>query len=490
MANRMSAAAANRLKQEEGRRAAIVLGIVAAVGCDNEKFEEQLKKLLAEFRYRPQTIKITDLLQRYDRAAHDVPKRPEGKRIAALMDAGNAARNRARDPRVLAAYAVAEIQKLRDEKNDAECAFIIRSLKHPDEVKALRRVYGHGFFLLGVYSAERQRLAFLKDKKSVAQDEALELIKRDQEEANPLGQQTRKAFALADAFVRSDGDDETLGRILDAFFGHPYRTPTKEEYGMFLAYSAALRSGDLSRQVGAVVMNALGDVVASGANDVPQFRGGLYWPDENDQRDYKRGGDSNEEMRNEAIVEVMRAIGRKGEDEALLATGREILKGTILMDITEYGRAVHAEMEALLCCARSGVSVAGGVLFTTTFPCHNCAKHIVAAGIRRVFYVEPYPKSKVRQLFEDSIAIEDADENKVEFQPFIGLGPRRFMDLYGMELGTGYPLTRKKGGKRLDWRRELAQPRVPMLPMSYLERERILIVELGQMTKNKKAKGT
>ncbi|MDN3612645.1 hypothetical protein QWZ16_23945 [Vibrio ostreicida] len=26
------------------------------------------------------------------------------------------------------------------------------------------------------------------------------------------------------------------------------------------------------------------------------------------------------------------------------------------------------------------------------FPCHNCAKHIVASGIKRVVYVEPYPK--------------------------------------------------------------------------------------------------
>jgi deoxycytidylate deaminase len=52
-----------------------------------------------------------------------------------------------------------------------------------------------------------------------------------------------------------------------------------------------------------------------------------------------------------------------------------------LYDLTEFGRAVHAEMEALLCCARSGVSPRFGSLFTTTFPCHNCAKHIIAAGI-------------------------------------------------------------------------------------------------------------
>ena len=65
---------------------------------------------------------------------------------------------------------------------------------------------------------------------------------------------------------------------------------------------------------------------------------------------------------------------------------------------------VHAEMEALLSCARSGVSPVGGTLYSTTFPCHNCAKHIVAAGLRRVVYVEPYPKSRAVEFFNRSQA--------------------------------------------------------------------------------------
>ena len=45
-----------------------------------------------------------------------------------------------------------------------------------------------------------------------------------------------------------------------------------------------------------------------------------------------------------------------------------------LRHITEYGRAVHAEMDALIACARMGSAVRGGTLYVTTYPCHNCAR--------------------------------------------------------------------------------------------------------------------
>ncbi|MEJ7655371.1 MAG: deaminase [Chloroflexia bacterium] len=45
---------------------------------------------------------------------------------------------------------------------------------------------------------------------------------------------------------------------------------------------------------------------------------------------------------------------------------------------------MHAEMSALLDAGRRGVPVQGATLYTTTFPCHNCARHIVGAGIDRV----------------------------------------------------------------------------------------------------------
>jgi cytidine deaminase len=100
-----------------------------------------------------------------------------------------------------------------------------------------------------------------------------------------------------------------------------------------------------------------------------------------------------------------------GLDEAKL---KAALKDSPIADLTEYGHAMHAEMEALLACDRAGVSPRGGTLYTTTFPCHNCTKHIVAAGIERLVYVEPDLKSKAGELHGDSIAIDEPSVGKVQ----------------------------------------------------------------------------
>ena len=73
-------------------------------------------------------------------------------------------------------------------------------------------------------------------------------MRRDQEEAVPFGQRSRRTFELADVFIRLKSDEYKgqLERFLDLVFGHPYNTPEPDEHAMFLAYSASLRSGQLA----------------------------------------------------------------------------------------------------------------------------------------------------------------------------------------------------------------------------------------------------
>ncbi|ASU00466.1 dCMP deaminase [Aeromonas phage AS-zj] len=54
---------------------------------------------------------------------------------------------------------------------------------------------------------------------------------------------------------------------------------------------------------------------------------------------------------------------------------------------------VHSEMNALLYAARAGQSVDGATLVTSLSPCSNCAKHMAAAGIKKVIYHTRYSKS-------------------------------------------------------------------------------------------------
>jgi deoxycytidylate deaminase len=365
---------------------------------------------------------------------------------------------------------------------------VIRSLKHPEEVERLRNVYGDGFFLLGVSSSIESRRYYLKNIKGVPEEAVDGLIVRDDKEAGDYGQRTRDVFKLADAFVTTDDTDrlsEQLSRILDLLFSAPIVSPTADEYAMFMAYAASLRSADLSRQVGAVISNVYNDIVAIGANDVPRFGGGLYWPTTDEKRDYVLGEDSNEMEKRRIILSIMKKIRPNSleDDESLITEGKRILQETGIPNISEYGRAVHAEMEAIISAARNGISIRGSTLYSTTYPCHNCAKHIVAAGITRVKYIEPYPKSYATKLHKDSIeANGKSDPTKVQFEAFVGIGPRKFVDLFSMGLSSGRKIIRKNDGRLASWSRGTAELRVPLIPISYLEAEKEVINELKLIT--------
>src|SRR5262245_55492649 len=55
--------------------------------------------------------------------------------------------------------------------------------------------------------------------------------------------------------------------------------------------------------------------------------------------------------------------------------GKKLMKESQLMDILEFGRMIHAEMSAISDDARLGRETKETILFSTTFPCHICAKH-------------------------------------------------------------------------------------------------------------------
>jgi dCMP deaminase len=51
---------------------------------------------------------------------------------------------------------------------------------------------------------------------------------------------------------------------------------------------------------------------------------------------------------------------------------------------------VHAEQNAVADAARRGVSVEGSTAYVTHYPCINCTKILLAAGIRRILYLKDY----------------------------------------------------------------------------------------------------
>ena len=492
----------------------LVFGFVYGIGTDANPVVSLLNDYLKQFDYQTHEFRVSEHLRTLNLG---ITFTPTGafEEMNALMDAGNEARARAKSNDVLAVMAVNDIAATRDSNMPLQrVAHLIRSLKTPDEVRLLRDVYRPGFFLIGIASDEDEQRAYLTDVKGLDEEKAKRVIDRDQDEKSAYGQRMRSTFYLADVFVEMTGERyrKQLERFLEFVFAHPYKTPTREEHAMFMAYASAARSAQFGRQVGAAITTAEGDVLAVGFNEVPSAAGGSYWEgDTNDARDHNYADkvDSNHLQRSRIVDSVVdnieKSILSRENARRLLrnltpeATDAELesrldsLSGffvtksfvkeavavSALKEITEYGRAVHAEMDALLTCARLGISVRGRRLFTTTFPCHNCTRHIVAAGVSSVTYIEPYPKSRAADLHQDSICF-DTDEAKkskrIPFVPFIGIGPRRYLDLFSLDLSTGSKVVRSdKEGKAIFPERGGRPIRVPMLPLSYLERETKLL---------------
>ncbi|AGM99560.1 competence protein ComE [Streptococcus iniae] len=53
-------------------------------------------------------------------------------------------------------------------------------------------------------------------------------------------------------------------------------------------------------------------------------------------------------------------------------------------------RTVHAEMNALIQCAKEGISTDGTEIYVTHFPCINCTKALLQAGITKITYKANY----------------------------------------------------------------------------------------------------
>jgi len=489
--------------------AELVFGLVYAAGTHIEPIVEALKDYVRRFSYSPIEVRISDYIKK--RLNIEVSNKSEADRVESLIKGGNQICRDTKRKDFLALAAVAEIAEQREQEPDGtlkpkpRTAYIVRSLKRPEEAATLRQIYHPGFYQISVFASEDERLKYLTDRKGVDPARAKNILEKDQrEQDDEYGQRTRDTFHRGDVFVDAPGE---LKRFLDLLFGAPFTTPSRDEYAMFMAASASLRSAQYGRQVGAAITNNLGEILAVGCNEVPQAGGGLYWPDSfKPLRDHERESptDSNDqaklEIENEVLSEFSEAVDSavsralKETGEGLLANKlREIfmeqlklkpgaLRNTKLFDITEYGRAVHAEMDALLNCASAGVSPKSGTLFTTAFPCHNCTRHIIAAGIERVVYIEPYPKSRAVDLHGDAIRLGKNEDRRgregkesaseIPFVPFVGVGPRRFFDLFSMDLSSGYPLERKNEGSKASWDVTRNKgPRTPMLPASYLDRE-------------------
>ena len=455
-----SSQALGLLVDHQPQRHDLVFGFVGAIGTAWEPILRTFENSLRRFDYVTETIHVVGLLDDLEyQPLGRLPGRDESEYYEKRMNAGDQFRLDTNSGASMAALAVREIvaHKRKRAEDDRPVAYLLRSLKHPDEVKLLRHVYGEAFFLVGVASSATERRQTLSDRFSLFDDDlslkAEPLIARDESDSSNrhFGQNVRDTYSRADVFVAGGGDaEEDVHRYTDSVFGAPFLTPTRDEEGMRFAQDAALRSAAAGRQVGAALIPTIGTPVVAGTNEVPRPGGGQYWEgDHPDRRDFREGQDSSQLYTNAVAQELLERLAKHGwlKDElkglsgpALLSrargfgeAGTSILGGTRASALIEFTRCLHAEQAAIINAARSGVGTQGATLYTTTFPCHECAKMIVGAGIVEVHYVEPYPKSLVARLYRhliDTSPSVKAERGlilaKVPFHQFLGIAPRYY----------------------------------------------------------------
>ena len=120
-----------------------------------------------------------------------------------------------------------------------------------------------------------------------------------------------------------------------------------DEYFMGVAQLTGFRSKDPNTQVGSCIVSPDHKILSMGYNGLPR-------------------GCSDDEFPWE----------REAEDDLL----------------TKYPFVVHSELNAIL--NFRGSSLVGSTLYVSLFPCNECAKAIIQAGIRKVIFAEnKYPDS-------------------------------------------------------------------------------------------------
>ncbi len=459
--------------------------MVRAIGTDSSPVTEGITSLLADAQYKVANVQLSERFRDIGLLASTLKEAPENERYRTYMNAGDLLRSATQRADAAAVLGMMQIRDQRyaffkDTERKRGRAYIVKSLMHPSELETMRRVYGPQLFVVSVFAPRdirvRRLAKAIADSWGESEDawtpEAERLVNRDvgavqtdddfaRAASAKFVLDVQKTFQKADLFISATAPSESaeaIRRFVQLIFGHPFHTPTREEFGMCFAYSASLRSAALGRSVGAAILTDEGDVISVGSNEVPRFGGGQYWPgDQPDGRTFVSGHDTSDRIRRQMFADLIRRLyvdrvwaqghGSAEDGEALhrvldsldlektvtAVLASDTIGKARVLDVIEYGREVHAEMAAITDAAKRGVSIRGAVLYCTTFPCHECARLIVSSGISRVVYVEPYPKSRVAELYEDSVGLGDRRSDlgcRVRFEPFVGISPRRYFDLF------------------------------------------------------------
>jgi len=434
----------------------IFLGLCGFAGCGIKTVVSVIKDVAESWGYKFVHIRISDLMQSnlyFEKDVIDANLNKSVDRHLSMQELGNGLRRHYGKNELLAEAAIAAINAEKNKPSNYETknrtVYLIDQLKRSEEIELFRVIYQHNFYLMGIVRDQEHRIRNLRED-GVSREDIPNIMNVDDKSDDDFGQRTSKAILDSDIFIKNNQSqkndlEKKIYRFFGLIHGQNGLTPTFHEKGMYAAFSASLQSACLSRQVGAALFDDEGNLLAVGKNDVPKAGGGLYGSDDgdHDHRCVHKSGKcynvSNKLKIKQKINDILSSEIKKtlGSDPALellvkrieVATddiSEKIYKGSKIASIMEYSRSIHAEMDVITTMARkSNGGTKGKILYTTTYPCHNCARHIVSSGIKKVVYIEPFEKSLALDLHDDAITTGE-NQSKVTFTDFEGISPRRY----------------------------------------------------------------
>ena len=453
----------------------LVIGLCGPIGTDIHFIAECIERILTDkYGYVCKKIRLSDLIRKYTRDEINLNEETDSRFdiYQKLINGGNTLRKKFSNS-ILAELAINEIAyyrevSLKGESYESErVCYIVDSIKNKEELELFRLIYSDIFYFFGVFSSIDLRVTNLEEK-GLKTHEIHQLFDRDSGEEINFGQDVTNTFTESDFFLRVEANSKPaiepkISRFLNLIFSSDIITPSEHEIAMYLAAAAAGNSACLSRQVGAAITDSAGEVLSVGWNDVPKFGGSVYKYDANenptnDRRCYNHGdglcfNDREKNIITKALIDNLIEAGLL--DNSQREAAGNVVRKSRIKELIEFSRAVHAEMLAIIIASqKAGDRVIDGRLYCTTYPCHNCARHIVAAGIKEIYYIEPYRKSLAIKLHNDSITEDEAKDKLVRILMFDGVSPRRYLEFFQMAANS-----RKKDGKKINVMSKTVSPK-------------------------------
>lgn len=287
---------------------------------------------------------------------------------------------------------------------------VFDSIKNLREVNFLRQSFPD-FFLVAVQCSSEKRWKRV-ERRYKEQDLGYEEFQRDDirdqiESDLPYGQQVQLCVDDTDIVISNQVEchskQEAIRTIqsraepyLGLITNEQLRYPSADEVMMSVAYIQATRSRCIKRQVGAVIVDDDDNIVSVAFNENPPPIEPCQ-PREVCEKDSKMLGRL-EALEGSDCPRCGSKLPTIEPPYRCTSCGVSLKEALFPDRGMQWCPAMHAEDSAIRQAPRRHLHDC--TLYTTTFPCFNCAKAITYAGIKRVVYVEPYPDGDGADLLE------------------------------------------------------------------------------------------